>query len=274
MEAEEILDLVRKMRAGGRRFGCRTLLSMLEGEFTARNIRIGRDRFFDLLREHRMLIKPRRRYVRTTNSNHHYRKWPNLVATMEIHQSEQVWVSDITYIRKGNGFLYLFLITDAYSRKVMGYHLSHKMEARGAVSALKMAISQRKYPQRELIHHSDRGVQYCSHNYVEALTKAGIAISMTDKASPGQNSIAERINRTFKVQLGMNQGFKTYGQAIAHLVEDIRLYNHIRPHSSCSGMTPEKAHVSEKPLVKKWKNYKKKPPIGGGADALHTSSQV
>jgi transposase InsO family protein len=272
MQDAEVLELVAVARAGKRRFGCRTLMDLLEGEFAKRNIKIGRDRLFELMRDHGLLIKPRRRYVRTTDSNHHYHKWPNLVSKLDVYQSEQVWVSDITYIPTEKGFLYLFLITDAYSRKVMGYHLSHKMEARGAVAALKMAMGAREFPERDLIHHSDRGIQYCSKVYVEHLTRAGISISMTDKASPSQNAIAERINRTFKEQLGMNQGFASYQLAMNHLQEDVRIYNHIRRHTSCSNLPPAQAHVCTEPLIKTWKKYPRKPAKGGGANALHTSS--
>jgi transposase InsO family protein len=221
-----------------------------------------------------MLIRPKKRYVRTTDSNHHYRKWSNLIKEMEINRSEQVWVSDITYIRTKNGFLYLSLITDAYSRKVMGYHLSHRLEAKGTVAALRMAINQREYPDQPLIHHSDRGIQYCCTNYVEALQKEGIEISMAEKGNPYENAIAERINRTFKEQLGMGETFESYQLAIAKLIRAVETYNYRRPHTSCDNMTPEKAHKCTGPLKKHWKKRQYKVANGGGADALHTSSQV
>ena len=252
MEAAEILELVHRWRRGGRRFGGRTLLQLMDEELHRHGIRIGRDRFFDLLREHNLLIRPRRRYVRTTESNHHYHKWPNLIKSAAINRPEEVWVSDITYIPTEKGFLYLFLITDVCSRQIMGYHLSHRMQAKGAVSALKMALSQRQYPERKLIHHSDRGIQYCSTHYVEALQKAGIDISMTDKASPDQNALAERINRTIKEQFGMDQGFEGYQQAMEHLVEDVHIYNRIRPHSSCDNLTPQEAHRLARKLHNAW----------------------
>ena len=266
--AELILELVDKERGDGR-FGTRTLMTMLGPAFAEHHIQIGRDRLFDLLAEHDMLIRPRRHYVHTTDSNHHFRKWSNLIENMEIDRPEQVWVSDITYIRTQNGFLYLSIITDAYSKKVMGFNLSHRLEARGAVAALRMALSQRAYPEQPLIHHSDRGIQYCCANYVEVLQNEGIAISMAEKGNPYENAIAERINRTFKEQLGMGATFKNYQQAMAKLIKAVEVYNHRRPHTSCDNMTPEQAHASSGVLKKHWKKRPNKAPM---AEALPPST--
>lgn len=255
MEYDAILDLVLKYRKDGN-FGVRTLLAMMEPDLAERKLKIGRDRLFDLLRVEDLLIRPRRRYKSTTNSNHSLRVWPNLVRDLVPHRSEQIWVSDITYIRTDKGFLYLNLVTDAYSKKVMGYHLSHSLSAKGTVAALRMALSQRQFPERELTHHSDRGIQYCSKNYVELLQEHQISISMTDKGSPEQNPVAERINRTFKEQFRMGQIFESYGQAMEHLLRVIAVYNYKRPHSSCSGLTPQAAHFTNEPLIRLWKNNK------------------
>jgi putative transposase len=168
VHAGEIPGLVKKHREDGR-FGARTLLNRMGTELAERGIQIGRDKLPGLLRGRGLLVRPLRRHVSTTNSSHHYRKWPYLLDGLEIAQAGQSWVCDITYIRTRSGFLYLFLVTDAYSHKVMGCHLSHTMEARGAVAALKMAIGQRIHPERRLIRHSDRGVQHCSTNYVKVL---------------------------------------------------------------------------------------------------------
>jgi putative transposase len=273
MAERELLALVAELRGAGR-LGGRTMLGMLGPRLEELSIRIGRDRFFRLLKENGLLLRPRRRHVNTTNSRHHFDKWPYLVGGMEITEAERVWVCDITYIRTVNGFLYLFLVTDAYSHKVMGYHLSHTLEARGAVAALKMALSQRIYPWRQLIHHSDRGVQYCSTNYVKILQDAGIAISMTEGASPHQNAIAERINRTFKEQLYMDQTFNGYKEAMARLVRAVEVYNRRRPHTSCSSMTPEQAHKATEPLKREWKSYKPKRPSAEDLAGLHTTRQV
>lgn len=250
------------------------MLTMLEPQFAEHHLKIGRDRFFNLLREQQMLIRPRRRYVRTTHSNHHFRKWPNLIKGIEVLRPEQVWVSDITYIRTQSGFLYLSLVTDAYSRKLMGYHLSHRLKAKGTVAALKMAISQRQNPDQPLIHHSDRGIQYCCTSYIEALHKAEIGISMAEKGNPYENAIAERINRTFKEQLFMGQTFPNYRDAMNRMARAVEFYNLKRPHSSCNNLTPQQAHQGAGRLKKKWKNYYKQSQNGGGADAIHSSSQV
>ncbi len=228
-------------------------MAMLEPVFAEHHIRIGRDRLYELLRKHNLLIRPKRGYVRTTDSNHHYHVWPNLLKGITCDQPEQVWVSDITYIRTKKGFLYLSLVTDDYSRKLMGFHLSHKLEAKGPLAALRMAIKQRQYPDRPLIHHSDRGIQYCCKSYVDELQKAGISISMAAKGNPYENPVAERINRTFKEQLRMNQTFENYQQAMSHLLESVEIYNFKRPHSSCDMMTPQRAHQGSGPLKKHWK---------------------
>ena len=254
LEKDLILMLVSRAREDCA-YGVRSLMDLLGDDFKAYGIKIGRDRLFDLLRRHNLLIRPRRRYVRTTNSHHHYRKWTNLISDLEIDRPEMVWVSDITYIRTQSGFLYLSLITDAYSRKVVGYHLSHKLEARGASSALRMAIKGRQYPETSLIHHSDRGVQYCCTAYTEILQKVGIGISMGEKGNPYENAIAERINRTFKDQLYMGQVFEDYAAALKRLVRAVYVYNNEKPHSSCDKLTPEQAHKVSGPLARHWKSY-------------------
>ncbi|WP_407425950.1 transposase [Arcticibacter sp.] len=148
------------------RLGCVKLLHILEQNFRNHHIKIGRDAFSSLLKEHNLLIQDKKRYVITTNSYHHFKKWPNLVNRTQAGKSEQIWVSDITYLRTLTGFIYLFLITDAYSHKIVGYNLNQTMKASGCVSALNKAIALRTYPQRSLIHHSDGGIQYCCDTYV------------------------------------------------------------------------------------------------------------
>lgn len=273
MLEHEVLRLVAEQRALGR-FGVRTLLRMMGPGLEGLGIRIGRDRLYELLRGHGLLVRPRRRHASTTNSRHRFEKWPYLLGDVATDGPEQAWVCDITYIRTTGGFLYLFLVTDVYSRQVMGHHLGTTLEAKGAVAALRMAISRRSHPQTPLIHHSDRGVQYCSANYVEILQEAGIAISMTEGASPHQNSIAERINRTFKEQLYMDQVFDSYEQARQRLTVAVETYNNRRPHRSCSNMPPALAHSTSEPLTRDWKSYKARPQHVEALGALHTSSQV
>lgn len=177
---------------------------------------------------------------------------------IEVTAPEQVWVSDITYIRTQSGFMYLSIVTDEYSKKIIGYHLSHKLEAKGCVSALKMALTQRRFPERKLIHHSDRGIQYCSRIYTRILEENGIQISMSAKASPQQNPSAERLNRTLKYTFRMRKTFANYQEAMSSLVDAVYVYNHIKPHSSCDQLTPAEAHLREGPLKKHWKPKKRK----------------
>lgn len=274
MLEHEVLQLVAEQRARGR-FGVRTLLRMMGPRMEELGIQIGRDRLYELLRGHGLLVRPRRRHAVTTNSRHKYEKWPYLLGGGEVDGPERAWVSDITYIRTVGGFLYLFLVTDVHSRQVMGHHLGATLEAKGAVAALRMAIGRRSHPDKPLIHHSDRGVQYCSANYVDVLVEAGITISMTEGASPHQNSIAERINRTFKEQLYMDQVFSSHEQAQQRLDVAVETYNNSRPHRSCSNMTPALAHSTAAPLTRDWKSNKaRRQQHVEALGALHTSSQV
>jgi transposase InsO family protein len=168
--------------------------------------------------------------------------------------AEQVWVSDITYITI-NGppdFVYLALITDLYSHQIMGFHLSQRLRAKMCLAALRMALRQRQYPEHLLIHHSDRGVQYCCGDYVEDLQKAQIHISMTQNGSPYENPVAERVNGILKQELGLNQIFESYAQAVNAAAQAVYKYNHLRPHASCNYLTPVQAHQQQGSLPKRW----------------------
>ena len=237
------------------------LHNMLKQELRLHKITIGRDGFYDLLRKHNLLIKRKKRYAVTTNSNHPYYKWPNLTDGLILTATEQLWVSDITYLRTENGFVYLSVITDAYSRKITGYHLSQHLKAQGCLIALNKAISglSGETQKRTLIHHSDRGIQYCCEPYILMLQKNNIRISMTQSGSPYENALAERVNGILKHQLGLNHTFKNYAAATASVCKAVNAYNCLRPHMSISNMTPEKAHISNQILIKKWKN--KKQPV-------------
>jgi len=180
---------------------------MLKKHFVGHHLSIGRDAFFQLLRENGLLIKRRRSYAVTTNSNHLYKKFPDLVNQSEALMSEEIWVSDITYIRMKSGFLYLSLVSDAYSRKIVGYNLSADLKADGCIKALQMALNSRIYPQRPLIHHSDRGIQYYCNAYVDLLQQYRLHISMTQSGSPYDNAIAERINGILKSEFGLRSTF-------------------------------------------------------------------
>ena len=249
-----VIELAKQERSTLRKEGGIKLLGKLKPELQTHNITMGRDRFFKLLRKHDMLQKRRKTYVRTTWSDHPYRKWPNLITGWQPNKPQQLWVSDITYLRTATGFVYLSLVTDAYSRKIVGYHLSQQLHARGCVIALNKAISSlNDYTAQTLIHHSDRGIQYCCEQYVSVLQEKQIKISMTQSGSPYDNAIAERVNGILKTELELDQNFKNYGQAVAATHRAVDLYNRVRPHMSCDNLTPQQAHLTQGGLKKRWK---------------------
>ena len=243
-----ILEKVRTIRTDLPKLGALKLRVMVEKHLQDHHLSIGRDAFFQLLRENGLLIKCRRSYMTTTNSNHLFRKFPDLVNQGEALMPEEIWVSDITYIRMKSGFLYLALVTDAYSRKIVGYNLSRDLKADSCIKALQMALNSRIYPQRPLIHHSDRGIQYCCNAYVDLLQKYQLHISMTQSGSPYDNAIAERINGILKTEFGLRSTFVSFTAARQNVDQAIEKYNYLRPHFSCDLKTPQYKHAE--PCVK------------------------
>lgn len=219
--------------------------------------RIGRDKLFTLLREQGLLVPRKPRYALTTNSKHWMRKYPNLIKDIAIRRPEQVWVSDITYIETLERFQYLHPVTDAYSKQIMGYQLSSTMSAAETVQALKMAIANRNYPSMPLVHHSDRGLQYCSALYTGLLKDNNISISMTEQSDPYENAIAERINGILKTEFGLSDRFEDLDQLKLQTKQSIELYNTLRPHLSNGMLTPAQMHRQHQLTIK---TYKKKAP--------------
>ena len=253
-----VLTLVKNLRTDIPILGTRKLLFMLRKGFTMHGIKIGRDKLFDLLRFHGLLIRRRRRMVKTTDSHHWLKKYPNLIKELTLCCPEQLWVSDITYIRTLKGFSYLTMITDAYSRRIMGYAVFETLAAEGPLEALKMALTQRRRNvPYVLIHHSDRGIQYCSWEYIHTLMEAGISISMTQSGSPYDNALAERVNGTIKNDLLPQKIMQDYNEALKEVSASIKKFNELRPHDSLDHMTPVQAHELTGPIVKKWKTYPK-----------------
>ena len=248
----QVLEQIRAIRKRHKNMGGKKLHAKVKPNMAELGIKLGRDKFFDLLRDQDLLVKYRKRYVKTTQSKHLFYKYPNLVQVMDINRSEQVFVSDITYIRTKQGFMYLFLVTDAYSKQIMGWELSDNMKAINAIQALKMAVKNRKYPDRELIHHSDRGLQYCSPAYIDILEKNKIRISMTSKYDPYENAVAERVNGILKREYEIGDGFLGTKDAMHEIKYAIWLYNTDRPHLSCKGLVPAEAHLKENYRLKKW----------------------
>jgi len=194
--------------------------------------------------------------VKTTDSHHWYRKYPNLIAELALTSAEQLWVSDITYIRTLEGFNYLSLITDGYSRKIVGYALHQTLEAVGCMAALNMAVLGRTYKSPfVLIHHSDRGIQYCSQNYTAILNKENIAISMTQSGSPYENALAERVNGIIKNEFFPKRVYRNHKEASLKLAEIVNTYNGIRPHASIDYLTPNQAHEMTGNINQRWKKY-------------------
>lgn len=237
-----VVALVKRERALQPRLGARKVLWRVRGDLEQMQIPMGRDRFFKILRRHELLIKRRRRGVRTTDSRHGLRTYPNRLREIALTKAHQAWASDLTYVRTDEGFVYCSLIHDVFSRKIVGYAASDTLEASGSLEALEMALGQ--LPRNgHPIHHSDRGIQYACWEYVNRLEEQGVAISMTQEAHCYENAQAERLNGILKEEYGLGETFRTKAQARAALAQAVRLYNHLRPHTSLGYRTPEQVHL-------------------------------
>src|SRR5690606_25012892 len=246
---ESVLALRRQMP----RLGTRKLHYLLNSNG---GLNIGRDRLFSISREEGLLVSRKRKYTVTTNSKHWLRKYPNLIRDLYPERPEQLWVADITYIDTLEGNAYLHLLTDAYSKQIMGYELCNNMEASSTLKALQMALDKRKYKASELIHHSDRGLQYCSKLYTDCLKEKGIYISMTENGDPYENAIAERINGILKDEFGLYDKFENIIGAKELARQSIEIYNQLRPHLSCSMLTPNQTHQQDKIKLTSFKKKK------------------
>ena len=238
-----ILSLVRRERAVQPRLGGRKLLHILRGEFKLGGVSIGRERFFSLLAREDLLIKRRARRCRTTDSRHFFRVYSNLLKDVCLSGPCQAVVSDITYIRTDDGFMYLSLIMDAYSRAIVGYDCSDSLESEGALRSLSMASGRLK-DCYGMIHHSDRGIQYCSAAYVETLRRCGFRISMTESNHCYENSKAERLNGILKYEYGLGGRFLSKSDARRAVREAVMLYNYRRPHQELGYRYPMDVHLA------------------------------
>lgn len=270
-----IVDLVTRERQVAERVGGKKLYSILKKELKSHNIDLGRDKFLEVLRENDLLVRRRRKRIITTLSRHYLRRYPNLTKELEIDRAEQLWVSDITYIKVGDTTAYLILITDAYSRKVMGYNFGWNMNTEFCLEALSDALVNRCFAERELMHHSDRGMQYCSKAYVCMLQTHQISISMTENGNPLENALAERMNGIFKDNFGLDKTFESFEQAKQHIQKAVEYYNTRLPHSSVDMMTPDQAHQHIGELKKHWKYYwkNKQPKDKDQEDVTSNQSQ-
>lgn len=262
MNEGAIIDAVRSVRVKQQKVGTRKLHRMLHDQLKQHGITIGRDKLFDLLAGNNMLIRKRkRRKAITTNANHPFRKYPNLIAGVDACAANHIWVSDITYLSLAKGrFCYLSLVTDVYSRKIVGYHLCPTLHREGPVTALKMALETRnKSIFYKTIHHSDRGIQYCSKDYIELLNSQQIAISMTENGEPAENAIAERVNGILKAEFMLDKQFSSYYQACKEVDAAIITYNQLRLHLSCGYLTPDQAYKQASgKLIRLWKKRKRR----------------
>ncbi|GLB54208.1 integrase [Neptunitalea chrysea] len=239
--------------------GTRKLYHILNNKL--RELKVGRDKFFGILKSNHLLIKPKRSYHVTTWSHHRFRKHPNLIQELDITKPEQVWVSDITYIGKRDKPCYLSLITDAYSKKIMGYNVSDSLSTQGCINALKMAHKNRLFKADSLIHHSDRGIQYCSDEYQYIIKKYNLKCSMTQNSDPYENAVAERINGILKQEFMIDTYHLELSLMKKLVTEVINKYNQIRPHWSNHMLTPCLMHLQNTIKMKTYKtknrsNYK------------------
>jgi putative transposase len=237
-----MIKLVQQVRRTNKKMGGKKLYKLLESQIHLIDPGMGRDKFFDLLGRWGLLIRRRRKYAVTTESRHRFYKYPNKLLSFKAVKPHQVWVCDITYVRVKDGFAYLYLITDAYSRKIVGWQLSDNLGLSGAIKSLHQAIHQ--CPDCSgLIHHSDRGFQYCSNEYVKRLHAQSIQISMAEAGNCYENALAERVNGILKQEYGLDERFADLPQALRVTREGIKSYNEERPHWSLKLRIPSMVHA-------------------------------
>lgn len=263
IQEDVVVKEVKKIRTDHPRLGTRKLLVKLIPVLKEHHIKMGRDALFTILSGNQLLIRKRRRRIQTTQSFHWLRKYPNLIKDFVPSAINQLWVSDITYWKVKDKHLYLSFITDAYSHKIVGYNVGETLETIESLQALRMALSALGAESHsQLIHHSDRGLQYCSHAYVQLLKENNIRISMTENGNPRENAVAERLNGIIKNEYLDNLKISSVSQARQVINSIVALYNNERPHMSIGNSTPGQIHNSEQQTPKRlWRNYYQKKPI-------------
>jgi putative transposase len=262
-KAQLVVNMVLEIRIQMPRIGSKKLYYLLSEDLKI--LKIGRDKFIDILRANHLLIVPKRSYHITTNSHHRFRKYKIQLLDLQINKPEQVWVSDITYIGKREKPCYLSLITDAYSKKIVGFNVADNLNTESSLVALKLAVKQRKNKQIPLIHHSDRGLQYCANEYQKLLSKNDIQPSMTQNSDPYENAVAERINGILKQEFSIDKYNKDLPIMKQIIKETVAIYNEKRPHLSNHMLTPNQMHEQSKLIMK---TYKTKNSIKNVFDAV------
>ena len=250
-KAQQVINLVRSIRNVMPKIGGKKLYYLLQNELSELNI--GRDKLFRILRANHMLIMPKKSYHVTTDSHHRFRKHKNLISSIEINKPETVWVSDITYVGNRKNPSYLALITDAYSKKIVGFNVSNSLALEGSLKAVEMALKNRRY-KTPLIHHSDRGLQYCSNEYQKIMNDNDIKSSTTEKYDPYENAIAERINGILKQEFNIAKNMKCIDLKKKLIKNAIDIYNNQRPHLSNYMLTPAKIHEQNRLKRKQYKS--------------------
>ena len=250
-KAQLVVNMVLEIRKQMPRIGSKKLYFLLNQDL--KTLKIGRDKFINVLRANHLLIVPKRSYHITTNSHHRFRKYKNQLLDLQINKPEQVWVSDITYIGKRENPCYLSLITDAYSKKIVGYNVADNLSTQSSLTALRLAIKQRKNKEIPLIHHSDRGLQYCANEYQKLLSKNEIQPSMTQNSDPYENAVAERINGILKQEFSIDKYNKDLPIMKQIIKETVAIYNEKRPHLSNHMLTPNQMHQQSKLKMKTYK---------------------
>ena len=254
-----IINKVKGIRENHPRIGTRKLFDMLQPFFKEHQIKIGRDALFNLLYINHLLVRKRKRRISTTNSYHRFRKYPNLIRNSIPTAINQLWVSDITYWKIGEKHVYISFVTDVYSHKIVGCHVAQTLETIGSIQALKMALNSLEIKPKQLIHHSDRGIQYCSNSYVKLLQDYNVKISMTESGDPLENAVAERVNGIIKEEYLQDYEVKNIKEAKEVLSFVVKLYNEERPHNSIGNHVPNEVHENRNLQTKRlWKNYYRK----------------
>lgn len=255
---DRVTEWVIRIRQRQKRAGGKKLHLMLQARLREQGIRMGRDKLFDLLRSRGLLVRRTKRFHITTDSKHHFYKSPNRIKELKITQAEQVFVSDITYIKTDQGHAYLALVTDAYSKKIMGYALEDNMRVELVKEALGMANASRVHSRERVIHHSDRGLQYCCPDYSSFAEGMGFVLSTTQQYDPYENAVAERINGILKHEFGLNETLPSLRVAKALIAEAANIYNSERLHCSLGMLTPDAAHARQQ---HEYRSYAKKKPV-------------
>jgi putative transposase len=250
----KIKEMIQRYRRRMPKKGGIKLYDLMREELNRNHIKMGRDKFYAFLKAHQLLIPRTKRAFITTNSKHFFYKSPNRIKDLIISHSEQVWVNDITYIKTEPGHAYLALVTDAYSKKIMGYSLQNNMKVEMVKSALQMALKNRSFNHTNIIHHSDRGIQYCCPDFSEHAEKNGMILSTTQQYDPYENAVAERINGILKYEFGLGNTLPNLGVAQKMIKQAVEIYNNERPHFSLNLAKPAQAHIAQ---LHHYKSYSK-----------------